>query len=348
MGKPNKTRAASLIKGYLPVRVKLPGPAIGSQDGNDETFFYVKEHREGKHEGSKGSSSTLFVANAPIVPGVKTKLLLKSLLGRFGDVDRVTLVTNPRKANTTPSLSWASSDLVHFFPSFQPPIHGSEKFAHAVFTTNQQMRRTLKRLTETMDAGRDKKGNLPRLELTKLELQMLKDETSRLHREEMGEEDDEVDAIEFVKNNEEVGDIMALAQRYRSSIARLDRNDLLAKCNEVMEEYEDSEEAQREAREAAANQPDEDGFVTVTSKSVGVESGKQLLEKEPGASGKRRRSQKRNRKKKESVGATELQDFYRFQRKETRKRTLQDLRLQFEEDLKKVKKMKEEQQYKPF
>ena len=54
------------------------------------------------------------------------------------------------------------------------------------------------------------------------------------------------------------------------------------------------------------------------------------------------------KKKKESTGASELQDFYRFQRKETRKRNVQDLREKFEEDLKKVKKMKEERQYKPF
>ena len=98
---------------------------------------------------------------------------------------------------------------------------------------------------------------------------MLKEETDRVHGEEMGLEEDGTDA------KEEFGGIVALAQTYRASIARLDRNALLAKCNEVMEEYEESEEAQRLAREEAANQPDEDGFITVTSKSVGVEEGKQ-------------------------------------------------------------------------
>jgi len=132
---------------------------------------------------------------------------------------------------------------------------------------------------------------------------------------------------------------------------RISREKLLAECNRVMQDYEDAEEAQRREREAAANQPDGDGFVTVTSNSVGLEGGKRELEKDQiaGADGKRRRNaQKRNRNKKESIGASELQDFYRFQRKETRKRTLQDLRQQFEEDLKRVQKMKEERQYKPF
>jgi len=348
MGKSNKRRPASLIKGYLPVRVKLPEPPVGSQDGHDETFFYVKEHREGNSKeggnNNKGSSSTtLFIANAPIVRGVKTKIILKALFGRFGDIDRVTLVENPRKAAATAvSLSWASSDLEQFFPNFLPPLHGSEKFAHVVFTNSQEMRQTLKSLTEMME---DSKSKLPALELPKLELQMLKDETERLHREEMGEDEDDYDDN---KKEEQSNGILALAQRYRSSVARLDREVLLEKCNEVMEDYEDSEEAQRLAREAAANQPDEDGFVTVVASSKGVDGGKQQLEKDQGAPGKRRRNQKRNRKKKDSIGATELQDFYRFQRKETRKRTLQDLRLQFEEDLKKVKKMKDEQQYKPF
>ena len=339
-----------MIKGYLPVRVKLPTVAIGSEDEQDETFFFVREHREGntaaqtKEGGSK--NATLFIANAPIVPGVKTKLVLKALLGKLGDAERVTLVENPRKAaskETPSSLFWASN-LKEQFPTCLSPIHSTEKFAHVVFTSFQQMRRALKSLSEIMSKKREN-GEFPGLELEKLELQILKDETIRLYKEEMG--DDE--ATEEIDEKSAKKGILVVADRYRKSLASLSRENLLEQCNEVMQEYEEAEEAQRLAREAAANEPDEDGFITVTSKSVGVEGGKNELEKDKGAAGKRRRSaNKRNRKKKDSVGATELQDFYRFQRKETRKRTLQDLRKQFEEDLKKVKKMKDNHEYKPF
>ena len=52
--------------------------------------------------------------------------------------------------------------------------------------------------------------------------------------------------------------------------------------------------------------------------------------------------------KKKFSGADELHDFYRFQRRDNRKRNLEDLRKQFEEDLRRVKRMKQEKQYRPF
>ncbi|CAB9515881.1 Inherit from NOG: ribosomal RNA processing 7 homolog A (Saccharomyces cerevisiae) [Seminavis robusta] len=351
MGKSKKrsnasTTASTLIKGYLPVRVKLPEPPVGSKEGSerlDETFFFVKEHQGGNSSDDKKGGRTLFVANAPAVPGVTTKLLLTNLLGRYGEIERVTLVGNPRKQESSSSdaVALVSSDWKPFFPTFQGPIHASEKFAHVVFSSSQRMRKALQAVNELM-AGKDDK--LPGIQLEKLDLQMLRDETDRLYQKETVDMDDE---LEIDNKPKQIG-VVALVQRYRASYQRLDRAKLLAKCNEVMQEYEDKEEEQRLSREEAANQPDDDGFITVTSKSVGVESGKHQLEKDKGAPPSGRRQHKRNRKKKQGIGATELQDFYRFQRKETRKRTLQDLRLQFEEDLKKVKKMKDEKQYKPF
>lgn len=362
MGKSKKRPTVSLIKGYLPVRVRLPEKASSNEESFDETFFYAKEHREGNSSNSsnkKGESKTLFIANAPVVSGMKTSLLLKNLLGRYchGDIERVTLVENPRKAAATPSLAWASNNLQEFFPSFLETNSDSTtnaKFAHVIFPSHSQMRKTLQAITDVMGGAEIKsKGELPALQLEKLDLQMLRDETERMVREERRNDDDsdasDVEEEERVATKKLTG-IVAVAQRYRNSLRRISREKLLAECNQVMQEYEDAEETQRQAREDAANEPDEDGFMTVTSKSVGLEGGKRELEKDQGAgAGKRRRNAKeRNRKKKESIGATELEDFYRFQRKETRKRTLQDLRLQFEEDLKKVKKMKDDRQYKPF
>ena len=194
----------------------------------------------------------------------------------------------------------------------------------------------------------DDDNNLPGIELKQVDLTLLREETDRLYREEMGfnsENEDETKDLETKAPQGKANGIVALAQRYRTSYDRCQRQRLLDKCNEIMQQYEDAEEAQRREREAASNQPDEDGFIQVTSKSVGLDESKQKLEKD---NKKGRRNQKRNRKKKETTGASELQDFYRFQRKETRKRTLQDLRKQFEEDLKKVKKMKEENRFQPF
>ena len=103
---------APLIKGYLPVRLRFPSSQKtgSSKDSDaatatDKTYFYVREHR-GKQQQQGDSDSnfnkptkpgtTLFVANAPVIPGISTKLLLKSLFGRFASVARVTVVQNPR------------------------------------------------------------------------------------------------------------------------------------------------------------------------------------------------------------------------------------------------------------
>ena len=86
-------RSSPLIKGYLPVRLYLPESFEGEVN---ETFFYVKEHH---NNSSSGKNATLFVANAPTEPTVQTRLLLKSLFGRFGEVTRVTVIQNPRKSN---------------------------------------------------------------------------------------------------------------------------------------------------------------------------------------------------------------------------------------------------------
>ena len=122
----------------------------------------------------------------------------------------------------------------------------------------------------------------------------------------------------------------------------------MEECNRVMTEYEEAEEAKRRAQEAAKAQPDDDGFVTV-SYSTAVGSKAELEQSMTATTPSRRRSgNKRSRNNKKNIGSSELKDFYRFQRRENRKRTMDDLRQQFEEDLKRVKRMKEEKQYRPF
>ena len=103
----------------------------------------------------------------------------------------------------------------------------------------------------------------------------------------------------------------------------MSRQQLMQLCNETMAAYEDQEaEAERRAK-LAAEQPDEDGFITVThgtTPSFGAAN--DFEEEKHGAH--RRKAGKRSRKRK-ATGADELQDFYRFQMKETRKKAKEPL-----------------------
>lgn len=316
----NKQTDKPLIKGYLPVRVAFPS--------DEETFIFVKEHHTGP---------TLFVCNVPIVPDVRSQLLLKSLFGRYGEVTRVTVIENPRKhsnGETEDHLfhSWTDS---FQGPSFLPPVLSNGKFAHVVFETEKHMKRTLKALTKLMSKQKQisDSGQLPRVTIDAIELQTLADESDRQYREEVGDEEVEAD-----DQREQKSCVLALADRYRTSCSVLSRGSLLEECNRVMEEFEQAEEADRRKRESASEEPDEEGFITVQSTSaVGI-----VVDMDEKPEERRRKGQKRNRKKKTGTGKNELQDFYRFQTKDNRKRNLQDLRRLFEEDLARVKKIKED------
>jgi len=314
---PSKSSPAPLIKGYLPVRLLLPA--------DDETFFFVKEH-------FASDKSTLFVANVPSVPGVSSRVLLQSLLGRYGTVNRVSVIENPR--NTThetlsTTVSWNSKN-----PSFLGPIYSQGRFAHVVYSSSKELKRSLRELTNVM--SKEVSEDLPGLSLERLEIQTLQDETRQDSTvSTTGDSDDEDQQVESTKKG-----ILAVADRYRASCKALSRESLLEECNAVMEQYEDVEEAERRAREASKSEPDEDGFITVSYSTQSIGSKRELEQ------GGRRKGSKRSRKKKDANRG--FTDFYRFQTKESRKQGLQDLRKKFEQDLAKVKKMKEERQYRPF
>ncbi|CAJ1931429.1 unnamed protein product [Cylindrotheca closterium] len=435
---------APLIKGFLPVRLKL------SKD--DETFFYVKEHQAGKSNNddddgatttattSEGKSNkkakpgcTLFVVNAPIIPGVSTKLALRSILGRFADVSRVTVVPNPRRIRRRPEDDSAQNNNLTIeqlelwsdkltLPTFLPPIFHEGKYAHVVFASSKGLKKTLQELHRVMSSsgnGSSKKNkakkptkdsdeddddgenddndedkeeeNLPGLTMDRLELQTLADETwaqyERDERKRLGKDplinelnDDDDDDDDFEEYDEDGNQqskkkkhkklyskeapaqgALAVVKRYYASSQALSRAELLAECNRVMGEYEKAEAAKRKAHQKAkdGNMVDDDGFVTVsyssnTATGNAAEGGiHNLLEESittTTTSHSRRNAppRRRNNNNKKKKGSDELQDFYRFQRKEHKKRSLADLRTQFEEDLRKIKKMKQEHQYRPF
>ncbi|KAG7345940.1 ribosomal RNA-processing protein 7 RRP7 [Nitzschia inconspicua] len=370
-----------LIKGYLPVRLRIPAsPIIKRNNENhcdhEETYFYIREHRGKSDEDDKqlsknssSSTSTLFVANAPAIPSVSIKILLHSIFGRFATVSRVTVVPNPRGKGLEGSPShiltteWTPhSHWLH--PTFLPPLLASQegKYAHVVFASAKDMKQA-KRALENIMSGKNKKqqpkiGNNA-LELDAIELQTLADKSHRQWEERRknilkvqdqddthGENSDQ-ETARYNQTSQEQSGVLAVAQRYRDSLQLISRERILQECNEIMEQYELAEEARRNAIEAAKSKPDDDGFVTVNyTTAVGS---KVELEQSGSSTNMRRKSgQKRSRKQKQGLGAKELPDFYRFQKKEQRQKTMEELRHQFQEDLKRVKRLKEDKQYRPF
>jgi len=456
-----------LIKGYIPVRLRLPRqPQLvrtrnekedndndndndsDDKDDNDndndmeDTFFFVREHQgRSSHENHNAETTnhtwtnntitnnnkkgtTLFVANAPVVPGVSTKILLRSVFGRFADVVRVTAVKNPRGAAATASafgedqtawgisnsnsnsnsnnnrsdgsnsiVAWTDREDL-FAPTFLPPILSETegKYAHVVFGSSKELKKAKKALEDLLLVGKMGSSSSSRsrsrsmhsdnshnaLVLDKLELQTLADESKRQHAELLkrawnhtsidDNDDDDDDGWEEGNGKDAerahttataATGLLAVAQRYRSTLDRSkrsshshsNRSKLLEECNAVMQAYEDAEEDKRLASEAARSVPDEDGFVTVSyaNNNTNTAAAAAALEQSLTATTpSRRKGNKRTRKKKEAVGAAQQTDFYRFQRADTRKRTMEDLRRKFEEDVRKVKRLKEEKEYRPF
>ena len=326
-------KAPPLIKCYLPIRLIFPS---NDHENPDETFFFIKEHFD-------SDKRTLFVTNAPFYPNVSTRVLLRSILGRYGELERVTVVENPRTKvrKMVNPLQWTTKTFL--FPSYHQQLQMYQgKFAHAVFVSQKEMKKALTTLGEIMGATTTTSSDyeFPGVSVEKLEIQTLEDET---RREFLGKDDDDFES-DFIQGNALSG-ILAVADRYRKSLEAIPRDVILEECNRVMLEYEEAEEADRVARAQQSNVPDEDGFVTVSySSQVGS---KRELE-EGVTTTNHRKGSKRSRSRKAVTGASELDDFYRFQQKDTRRRTVQELRKRFEEDLAKVKQMKEEKQFRPF
>ena len=384
----SSSSSASLIKGYLPVRFRVPKqPQLLREKSDDEintedTFFFIREDTSAV---TTKRGTTLFVANVPVIPGVYTKCLLKSIFGRFAVVKRVIVVENPRFSSSStskeedsavsrPSLvAWSDDYGPPYQPTFLPPIlsNSEGKYAHIVFSCPKELKKAKNELEKLMTKRRSHIEDQTRaLIIDKLEIQTLFDESQRQYNEimkkkmkwdgssgnciddEYGDRDDDVLSLEagenyILKLNKftKHGGILAVANRYLETNRLFqNRSKLMDECNYVMQAYEDAEEAKKKAQELAKSEPDDDGFVTVTySSAVGS---KIELETETNAS--RRKGNKRSRKKRAPIGSHELKDFYRFQRKDNRKRVMEDLRKQFEEDVRKVKRMKEEKEYRPF
>ena len=137
-----------------------------------------------------------------------------------------------------------------------------------------------------------------------------------------------------------------------------------------MLQYETAETAARQTKaETEEAVLDDDGFITVSYTAnvgdrVAMEENGILRTATTGGGGKgggggergaargkrgteamkRARSAKGNLVK----GSDELKDFYRFQKRESKKRGMEEFKSRFQDDLRRVKKMKEQNMYRPF
>ena len=354
--KARREHPAIKIKGYLPVRVALPRGAKNEGHAYTYTsFIYIKEHNEKSHQGSSGSSggATLFIANAPANGPIRTDLYLHALFESYGSIQRVIVTQDPRRVGTIPDGARGETTLETFreaalmmgideFGALERK-KGDGKFAHVVFTSGKEMKNALKRLTKAISDAEDDVF-IMQLDDERIDQQI--EETRQLDANENRSMDDDDDESQHNIESALSGIHAVAAQARRKACRHISRQKLMQICNDAMASFESEEEEAARRAKLAGEQPDEDGFITVVNKSTPSFGATNDLEEE--YHHHRRKAGKRNRKRKAGSGAAELSDFYRFQMKETRKNEVQDLKKRFEEDLAKVRKMKEERAFRPF
>eukprot|EP00555_Chaetoceros_dichaeta_P006456 CAMPEP_0198261954 /NCGR_PEP_ID=MMETSP1447-20131203/10548_1 /TAXON_ID=420782 /ORGANISM="Chaetoceros dichaeta, Strain CCMP1751" /LENGTH=420 /DNA_ID=CAMNT_0043950013 /DNA_START=136 /DNA_END=1398 /DNA_ORIENTATION=- len=418
----------NLIKNYIPLRVTLPPitPTPTSDEPSSsssrDTFLFIKKHSSTTNTTTNTESRTLFIANAPFYPHIRTSILLNCLFEKYGDVEQVVVAPNPSKVLLEgggveeeeetilqtmfeKGLGGDGSSMMYGMALDENKWYCQGRFAHVKFTTVKQMKNVLATLTDDVsvngnddgedDEGKKKKkkkkkkkgsGNTGHVQFKKLELQELQDISIKLFNKEKARfglqylkpnDDSDNDSdnnsqhdSDENSNNDEThtpppNGLQALVQLHQN---RIPPRALLKKItDQIMLNYEtaenDARQTQLETKEGA---PDDDGFITVSyTAAVGdrvamEENG--TLGSTGGGKGKgggdrgaargkrgmeamrRARSTKGNLEK----GSDELKDFYRFQLRESKKRGMEELKTRFEDDLRRVKRMKEQKMYRPF
>ena len=335
-----KSTSISTIKGYLPIRMALP-PLSNSPPLS--TFIYIKEHID-KRKSHESSSSTLFVANAPANGPIRTDLLLKSVFEQYAEVERVTVARDPRKtsgddesSNTATRIFRNAALFLDHDPEDQE--RGDGKFAHVVFSSGKEMKRASKAIREDLETN-----GIVQLDSDMIDA--LAAQSELLHSESSAQDEGEDNINEHEKKT--LTGIYAVAEKYKqSSYRHMPRQQLMELCNVAMASYEQSEQEAEARAKRLAEEPDDDGFITVTHGSSATSFGDlQTTQHQMG----RGKGSKRNRKRKADNrhGAGEFSDFYKFQWKEKKQKEMNDLKARFEEDLEKVKKMKAERAFRPF
>jgi len=107
--------------------------------------------------------------------------------------------------------------------------------------------------------------------------------------------------------------------------------------DEYMKAYDARKEEEGKKLKEMGEEADEEGWVTVTSKS-----------KKAGVKNSQKDQERAKAKAKAAGEKKELLNFYKFQEKEKKEDLIQNLRQKFEEDKKKVANMKAERRFRPY
>jgi Ribosomal RNA-processing protein 7 (RRP7) C-terminal domain len=373
--------AAPRIKNYLPVRIQWPDATTTfiyvkehvATTSTASSTRLTATHTDATVSQHKQQQPTLFVANCPNVANIPTKRLLQAIFGQYGEVVRVTCIANPRSAanggsgplnghcervpwNATANLTTVSS---HWTDNIAPPSYfqynrDGPQFAHVVFATSKDLQQTLRALSHAMASSSSTSSTTtdPVIEISALELQTLRDD------------EDNADDDDNGRNTDTTSGILAVAARYRASLHSCSANDLMEECNRVVADHEEALAAAQKQRAMAASKPDEDGFVTVSySNNTVGESAMNMNDNEEnvehvrassasakaaaasGRAGGRLRAVTalgRRRKKKTLGGAQPLPDFYRFQMRESKQKSVHELRRRFAQDVERVQRQKQQ------
>lgn len=345
----------NLIKGYLPIQIILPSDG-GEKE--ESTFMFVKQHIS----YSDTSARTLFVTNAPIYPSTKTSVLLQAIFEKYADVERIIVAPKPTKnmeeegGNELSVEDMAMSTFEKEIRSFGGDANGlifdedtwydQGRYAHITFSTSKGMKKFMSAFS--------KKDTNSSIKVSKLEIQELQDISASMcnierrklkhldTNEDFKKHQDAEDVNEYIEDKS-ISGIMKIVKSHRDRVPS--REILKDICEKIMTKYEDAEMEAQKRRDAAKNQPDEDGFITVSyANNVGDATDFEKNGTLGSVQGRRGRERSRSRKKKDET----VHDFYRFQMKESKKRHTEDLKNRFQEDLKRVKQMKEDKMYRPF
>jgi len=104
-----------------------------------------------------------------------------------------------------------------------------------------------------------------------------------------------------------------------------DKSQLQSLVDTALTRFNAAESARMLSLKRLRSEPDEDGFITVTRREK-----EEIVPRE-----------KKNR-------AVNLEDFYKFQKREKREKKMEELRRKFEEDKIKVERAKQGRKFKPF
>jgi ribosomal RNA-processing protein 7 len=271
--------------------------------------LYFKEHKE-VSAGGFPPGRTLFVTN---LYSDTTKEDLRNIFSEFGTVQEVLLDSFRKKLK---SLKPAK------------PIPAGEKPSSSQYLILEEKR---KRLEANLKEGESK---IPFISAGYAHV-IFEDPKSinmALHYA-------VPDIIEHSELGSEKKGVQKWIATYTTEI-NLDKEKLLADTHEYMLNYDKKKFEFQKRIEALASGPDEDGWITVTrgkKKSTGAASlGVAKLDKES--------LNKLILKEKKKYKT----DFYRFQRTAKTNTHIQELRKRFEEDKKRIEKLREGRKFRPF